>query len=277
MKNPSTPSALWRDHPIWLAAVLTALIVLFAPMGTAQAGASVQIVETWPSGDDVMLGRNQNFYLRLAYETDTPVGIWVTPYFHGKRVNVGSSPSPTYSGSGEALGWFFFMQPGEEVDEIRITAGDGRTKSTPVVAVWRGHLVGSSEAIDAGAQPAWVTDMLAQAKAAQDEAYRAQMSQPMSAGDVSLLNGFMLGMLALGLAGFVAPAWGLWRWRGGWRLAAAVPAAMMAFVVLRLVFDVMRDPTSHNLWPFEILMTGALSVAVIAVLGAIRKRVDPEG
>ena len=259
-----------------LAFLLLALASWFAPIGSVQAGASVRVVETWPAGKEVVLGRNQNFYLRLAYDTDAPVGIWIAAYYQGKRVNVGSSPSPTYSGSGEALGWFFFMQPGEEMDEIRIRAGDGSTRHTPDVAIWRGHIVAGSGASEVTTQPEWVTRMLAETSAAQEAAYHAQMNKPTSAGDYALFNGFMLAMLALGVAGFAAPAWGLWRWRGGWRLAAAVPAAMMAFVVLRLVFDTARDPTSHNLWPFEILMTGALSAGVIAVLGAIRKRVVTE-
>ncbi len=45
----------------------------------------------------------------------------------------------------------------------------------------------------------------------------------------------------------------------------------MAFVVLRIIVDTVRDPTSHNLWPFEILICGAGCVAVVAVL-AIAKR-----
>ncbi len=255
--------------------MLTALLALtawFAPICAARADTTVRVVETWPSGDDVVLGRNQNFYLRLAYDTDKPVGIWVTPYFHGQRVNVGSSPSQTYSGSGETFGWFFFMQPGDEVDEIRVTAGDGSTNNTPVVTTWSGHVLGGSEPADPQAQPpAWIAEMSARAKAAHDAAYRAQMNRPVSAGDAALFSGFMLTMLALGLSGFAAPAWGLWRWRGGWRLAAVVPAAMMAFVALRIVFGVARDPTSHNLWPFEILQVGALSVAVMAVLMVARK------
>ena len=97
------------------------------------------------------------------------------------------------------------------------------------------------------------------------------MSKPVSAGDVVLFSGFMLAMLALGLSGFAVPAWGMWRWRGGWRIAAAVPAAMMVFVVLRIMFGVARDPMSHNLWPFEILQVGALSVVVMAVLLVARK------
>jgi len=54
----------------------------------------------------------------------------VRPYVQGKPVNVGSNPSETHTGSGETFGWFFFMQPGDEVDEIRITAGDGSSGNT---------------------------------------------------------------------------------------------------------------------------------------------------
>lgn len=252
-------------------AILFVLAAWLAPLSGAQATATVRVLETWPSGDDVTLAHNQNFYLRLAYDTDKPVGIWITPYFHGEKVNVGSSPSPRYSGSGEAMGWFFFFQPGDQVDEIRIKAGDGSFGNTPVVATWYGHVVAGSEPASAQDQPEWVTEMNARAKATQDQAYREQMSKPVSAGDVALLNGFMLTMLVVGLAGIAAPAWGMWRWRGGWRLAAMVPAVMVVFVILRIVIGTAIDPTSHNLWPFEILMVSALSLAVMVVLKVAHK------
>lgn len=146
-------------------------LLLAAGFGLAEsayAGTAVQVIETWPSGDDIALGRNQYFHLRLSYDTDEPVGIWVTPYFHGKRVSAGSSPSQTYTGSGETFSRFFFMQPGDDADEIRVKAGDGGLDGTPVVAVWHGHRVGSSVTPAAQAQPIWVTEMSARAKAAQD-------------------------------------------------------------------------------------------------------------
>jgi NADPH:quinone reductase-like Zn-dependent oxidoreductase len=77
---------------------------------------------------------------------------------------------------------------------------------------------------------------------------------------------FMAGVLGLLLVGAGAPLWGLWKWRGGWRIAAAVPALMMAFVIGRFVVDTARDPTSHNLWPFEILIWGGASAVVMGVL-----------
>ncbi len=96
-----------------------------------------------------------------------------------------------------------------------------------------------------------------------------------SGGDI-LFGGFMLGMLALGMVALVAPAWGVWRWRGGWRIAAAIPAAVMALVVLRIVLGTVFDPTSHNLWPFEIVMWGGLS-CIWMLVAAIARRLSRAG
>ncbi len=55
--------------------VLVLLAAWFALIGIAHADPTVRVLETHSAGDDVMLGRNQNFSLRLAYTTDQPVGI----------------------------------------------------------------------------------------------------------------------------------------------------------------------------------------------------------
>jgi hypothetical protein len=49
---------------------------------------------------------------------------------------------------------------------------------------------------------------------------------------------------------------------------AAVPAAVMA----RVVYDGLADPTSHNLWPLEIIIAGVIGFAVSlagALLGSL--------
>lgn len=253
---------------------LAALVVLsawVAVAGRAHADTTVEVLDTYPSGAQVTLGTNQSFYVRLAYNTDQPVRIWARPYFQGKPANAGSNPSQIHTGSGEALGWFFFMQPGDQVDEIRIKAGDGRASTTPVVATLHVDVrAGNMPAADHG-DPAWVTDLRQRAQQAQRADAEASMANVASPASMALFAGFMLLMLTIGVSAFAAPAWGLWRWRGGWRVAAAVPAALMAFVVLRIVVDGMRDPTSHNLWPFEILQAGALSLVVMGVLALARK------
>jgi hypothetical protein len=239
--------------------------------GTAFAAITVNVIETDPPGTDVVLGRNENFYVRLGYTTDQPVSIWARPYFQGREVDAGSNPSRTYTGIGEALGWFFFMQPGDQVDEIRITAGDGSHNGTRLVATYRVHVIGSAQPSPARTEPDWVVEMNRLDKAAQQADYERRMNTKTTTADVVLFNGFMLTVVALAVFGFAAPVWGVWRWRGGWRLAAAVPAIMMVFVVLRVVFGAAADPTSHNLWPFEILQVGAASVVIMALLLIARK------
>jgi hypothetical protein len=259
--------------------------ILFLVLGTwlvagsrAHATTTVHVVSTDPPGDVVTLGSNQNFYLHLHYQTDRPVQIWARPYFHGKAVHAGSNPSRVYpAGSGEALGWFFLFKPGTQVDEVRITAGDGSLGGTPVVAVYPVRVTAGDQPIGPQDTPGWVTRLRALDAAAQKADYERRMNAPASVGDRFLFSGFMLGMLAVGVLGFAAPAWGLWRWRGGWRIAAAVPAALMAFVVLRILVDASLDPTSHNLWPFEILLTGALSVVIMIAVVVARKVIGVNG
>lgn len=251
--------------------VLMALAALALFAGNACAEVSVQVQQTWPAGDEVTLARGQNFYLHLSYTTDHPIQIWAEPYFEGERAKAGSNPSRTYDGVGEALGWFFLMDSDGQVDEVRIRAGDGSYGGTHEVARYAVHVQGSATTADDSDTPEWVTRLSALDAQAQRADYKRRMSTPPSSGDVALFGGFMLLMLALGIAGLVAPAWALWRWRGGWRLAAAVPAALMAFVVLRIFIETATDPTSHNLWPFEVLIAGAKSVGAMLLLALARR------
>jgi hypothetical protein len=256
----------------WAVILLIALGAMFCSVESARATTSVQVLATDPSGDSVTLARNQNFYLHLHYQSDRPVGIWVQPYFQGKPADAGSNPSGTWpAGSGEAFGWFFLNTPGARVDEVRISAGDGSINGTHVVATYPVQVSETGQSAPSGPQPEWVTRLTAQQQAQQQADDQQRMDTPVSAGDAVLFDGLMLAMFATGLIGFAGPAWGLWRWRGGWRWAAAVPAAIMALAVLRLLIDAMIDPTSHNLWPFEILVFGALSAAIMLVLALARK------
>lgn len=239
---------------------------------SAHATTTVHVVATDPPGSVVTLGSNQSFYLHLNYQSDQPVQIWAQPYFHGKTVNAGSNPSRVYPvGSGEALGWFFLFKPGTQVDEVRITAGDGSLGGTPLVTTYPVQITGSNQPVTAHSKPDWVTRLKALDAAAQKADYERRMNAPISIGEEILFSGFMLGMLALGILGFATPAWGLWRWHGGWRIASAVPAALMVFVMLRIFVGVSADPTSHNLWPFEILQTGTLCIVIMICLVIARK------
>ncbi len=254
-----------------LRSVMMGLFAIGALAPAARADTTVRVLETYPTGETVTLAPNQNFYLRLHYETDRPTRIWARPYFEGRPVAAGSNPSPSYDGSGEALGWFFFMRPQDQVDEIRIEAGDGSTAGTHPVATYPIRITADAALKSAAPAPAWVSDLSRRAQAAQRTASENAANGATSAQETSWLAGFVLLACLIALFGLVAPAWALLRWHGGWRVAAAVPATLMLFVVLRIVAGVAHDPTSHNLWPFEILQSGALSGIVMIVLGVVRR------
>ena len=238
--------------------------------GDAWANPSARVAGTDPPGDAITLARGESLYVRIEYSTERPVSIWARPYLGGKEVPAKSNASIPHDGAGEALGWFELIEPGE-VDEIRILAGDGTRAGTKVVATHRVHLIATAEPARERVRAAWVDALSRQEAAVRRADYDKRMSEPVTAGDRALLSGFMLTMLALLAASLALPAWGVWRWRGGWRAGAAVPVAIMAFVVLRIVVDTARDPTSHNLWPFEIVMWGGACVAFMLVLKFARR------
>lgn len=249
-------------------------LAALAAAQSAVAATTVEVLGTEPAGRTVTLGSGQTFYMRIAYSTDTPVRIWARPYFEGREVNAGSNPSRVHEGNGEALVWFFFLgQPGEQVDEIRITAGDGSQAGTHEVTRLPVSISAGTEPAPARAEPAWLAQLKAEEARLQREDYERRMSEPLSAGDQALAAGFMLAVLAIGIGGIALPILAVRRWQGGWRLAAAVPAGWVGLVVLRIVLGTALDPTSHNLWPFEILQASVVSLVLIGAMTAGRRLV----
>lgn len=243
----------------WLCLVLVGLSAS-ALAQVAPDGTQIRVLGTWPQGEVVRLAPNQNFYLHLAYDAPRPTGLWVQPMYHGKPARAGMSGSPMHTGKGEAVVWFFLMNPDVHVDEVRIQTGNGGPGDQPVVTVWRGHISGGGVATEQP-NPAWLERLLPElatraARAAEQPEYVPPRSAP---GDVLLLVLFWL-------PGLVAPLATAWFLRGGWRIAMLVPAAGMAYVTLRFAVDVYRDATSHNLWPFELAIYTLASFACTAVL-----------
>jgi hypothetical protein len=70
-----------------------------------------------------------------------------------------------------------------------------------------------------------------------------------------------LQLLVVGFSALVASAARAARLR---RIVAVMAASVPAAVILRAIVDVLRDPTSHNLWPFELVI--ALAIGVMAAL-----------
>lgn len=61
------------------------------------------------------------------------------------------------------------------------------------------------------------------------------------------------------------------RWAGGWRLAAALPVLGWTLWAANFAYDVGRDPTSHNLFPFEVLIGAGAAAGYLACLALLRR------
>jgi hypothetical protein len=59
--------------------------------------------------------------------------------------------------------------------------------------------------------------------------------------------------------------------RDEWQLMVWVPVLPLAIWGVILAFAVTRDRTSHNLWPFEALIWGALSTALLGLVAIARR------
>jgi hypothetical protein len=243
------------------------MLLLLAP--GARAETAVRVVATDP-GAEATLGRDESFYVRIEFATDQPVSIWARPYFRGKPVQrTKSNASLPHTGTGHALGWFS-LDGADAVDEVRIKLGGGKPYREWEAASYPVRLTGTGVPAAQRNRPAWVEELMAAERVRYQQAYEQRMSEPVSAGSMVFMSFFMLIVLGLLVVGAGAPLWGVWKWRGGWRIAGAVPALVMAFVIGRIVVDTARDSTSHNLWPFEILMWGGASAIAMGALALFR-------
>lgn len=255
--------------------ILSVLLALLSCADFAHAQVvkpHVELLDTFPSGADIVVPPSQSVYLRIAYDAPAPVRIWPRPYFQGKEVSAGTNGSPEHLGEGEALGFFFFMQSGQ-VDEIRVTAGDGSRDGTVEIARWPLRVAAYSNAPPVTqAEPSWLVTLKAAEEARQRAEMQAQLDRPMTAGDYVIINGFMITFALVGVIGLAWPAWAVWCWRGKWRSWAMLPLAVLGLVLLNIFVGTMLDPTSHNLWPFEIVIWGLPCVLAMVVIALLRRR-----
>lgn len=242
----------------------------------ATADTRAHIVEMAPA-DRARLGRQETLYVRIEYSSDAPVHLWARPFLRGVQVeNAMSNASPWYSGSGEALGWFALREPGE-IDEVRIRAGGGDPYREWDVASQRVRLGWTSSPAPASAEPEWVGTLVAEQATRMREDQERRAQEPIGAGGMALFSGFMILILVVAIAGVAVPFRAFWKWRGGWRVAAAVPAALIGFVILRIIAGTAIDPTSHNLWPFEILQFGIVALLITGALTVARRWAGADG
>ena len=52
----------------------------------------------------------------------------------------------------------------------------------------------------------------------------------------------------------------VWRGKGVWKLVATLPILAVFAVGLNIVLGTSRDPTSHNLWPLEVVLWSGVGI-----------------
>jgi len=248
--------------------------LIFVMLAVAALGAHgesrVQIVATDPAGEGA-LGRDEPFYLRIKFALDQPLKIWAHPYYQDKPVpGARTNPSLPHTGGGYALGWFSLNGAGV-VDQVRIKLGGGKPYREWYAETYPVKVTGTGQPAAQRTRSAWVGEMLAVEQERHRTESTRRMNQPASTSARAVTWGLMLVVLGLLVVGTGGPLWAVWKWRGAWRAAATVPAVIMAFVIMRILIDTAIDPTSHNLWPFEILMWGSASAVAIGALALVKR------
>lgn len=248
---------------------LLTLLLLLAVVSPARAGHVVEVLETYPPGRDVTLGPGEKFYLRIAWSTDSMTRIFLRPYRDGEEVRTLNSPSPRYdNGSGETVAWFSFTDADDSVDELRLFVGNSKHRLAATHAV----TVRSGVATARPPAPAWVAELETVVVEATGGPH-----EPPSDADQRWFKRFMLTVAGLALFGLLAPVWGVLRWRGRWRIAAAVPMVGMGLFVVFLLLTAVFNLDSLNLLPLVVLIAAVPSSLFMAILFVARKLTGANG
>lgn len=85
-----------------------------------------------------------------------------------------------------------------------------------------------------------------------------------------MLISFMLFITIVTLAFVIASVQALARWQGWWRWLAAAPLLLVSAIALKIIADTSLDPTSHNLWPFELLAATLGAGVLLGILLLVR-------
>lgn len=252
----------------------TALALAAGAQTAAPPLATFQMVEMDPPSP-ATLHNNDHVYVRVQYEATAPLRVEMQLFDHGARATKQHTNGEVLlqPGEGETMAWFAFPGSGS-VDSIRLSA---RVNDRTIVAntdltvnyVWDGQpSTGENRA-------PWVEPLLAQDKQRQQAAF-AQMEQQIGSGGYGgafgMLAVSLFGIVALGalVAGFGWPVWGVIRWAGAWRAAAAVPLVAIVMWGLKDAYDLMIDRTSHNLLPFEFVIAAFVIVPYMVVVTLVR-------
>ncbi len=249
------------------------VVALLSIAASAQA-TTVQLIETHPPLP-ATLPNGHDLNLRVRVDASSAQDVFIQEVRSGgKRVawfaTNGIEPVP--AGGGETV-LFTFLQPKDgdiRIDEIVVKTTEaglastrdpaGETHVIPVDVTWT-PATSQTELPD----PTWVTDHRAQANARRAAA-RAATPPPGPFENLLWFVGSIL-FLVLAVGAIWLPVRWIRRWRGGWRIAAAVCLLPVPLSIANITLGLLADPTSHNLFPFEIAMAGAVAYGLMIVVG----------
>ena len=243
----------------------------------AVATVSVEVVETFPEQTDQALAVDQSFYVHLRYSSDVPVRIFVRPYTAGERSNAISHGAVMLPpGSGETLGWFALRTPGV-VDGYRVsvdTTNSGYPEdvlTVPVKLEWKPGGV-----ITHTGQPEWINRITLLHEEMRKAEYANRQMESDSFG--MMLLGMVLMPLLFGipLLALVLCVVAVIRWQGRWRYAGGLPLVLFGIWLVKFLYDVTKDPTSHNLWPFELLYWAGFTLVWLLVWFVVKKGIGKQ-
>ena len=231
----------------------------------SSAEVRVQVRGTDPATPAV-LGKWEQFYVRVGYETDRPTYVRGTAFLGGKPVTSMTSGSMRHeAGAGEAFFWFAYTDPAH-VDRIVMTAHDAKTNQAiaqtaiSVDLTWTGAPVGTARP-----RPEWVVRMQAEQDRRVKEQSLAYMNRPVPWWESVLFFAVIWSVPGY----FVVQAIALWRWRGGWRIAAAIPVLPMAAILL---YTIVAFRAGSNLFPLVLIFTSPPALIYLVILTILRRR-----
>lgn len=259
-------------------AILVVATLLQADIARGQTPQiSFEVLETSPPSP-ATLHRGDHVYVRIRYETNVPMWIEGRYSNHGAPARAArmSGAGLAGPGKGELIVWASFVaQAGvDAIDLEAYTNGRGgfARQHLAVDFTWDGQpTAGETRA-------PWVAPLLAEEQARQQKAFGEMERQFYSPGSGGLgaTAGLVsiVGLLALAVVvgGFVWPIYGAIRWKGVWRIAAALPLAAGVLWTLKDAYDLFLDSTSHNLLPFEYVIGAVVTVPYMLVVAIWRRR-----
>ncbi len=237
--------------------------------GSPSAGAEVrvQVLETDPASP-ATLGHWEPFHLRIGYDSDRTIRVRGEALFQGKRVTSISSGSPRYEpGTGEAYVWLAYTEAAR-VDKVIITAEDDVTRKPLAGAeivvdlTWTGVRQPENPRAPAG----WVERLRAENERRTKAEIATYMNRPVPWWEGTL---FFAAVWA-GPVYLVLQVVLLWRYRAGWRVAAAVPVLPMTGV---LIYTVYAYQAGSNLFPLVLIFTSPFALLYLLGLIAVRRGV----